>query len=186
MTFTPANVMHLSSPCRDIIRAEDLPEPPRKIARSVGKKLDTVKGSTSGPPLEKTDVHSVKESRVSITNDTLPWKQDEEIPFAEDVPVEDLVHIVKDERAVGTGIVKDEHTGGIGSNSAGGVRTRVVMRRESDGRAAQIVEDIRRQIRAAAGYGAADDHGKVAVSDERFFSAFQVMAASFIHILLNP
>jgi hypothetical protein len=44
------------------------------------------------------------------------------------VPLEDLAHMVK-----------DEYIGGIGSNSAGGVCTRVVMRRESNGRATQIV-----------------------------------------------
>jgi len=146
------------------------------------KKIDTGKGSTSGPPLEITDAHSAKDSRVNEILPLVEKQVDEEIPFTEDVHVEDLVHIVKDEHAVGTGLVKDEHTGGIGSNSAGGVRTRVVMRRESDGRAAQIVEDIRRQLRAAGGYGATDDHGKVAVSDDRFFSAFKVMANS-VHIL---
>jgi hypothetical protein len=164
------DLFNLSNVCRDFVRAEDLPEPPRKIARSVVKKKETVLGSTNGPPLEKPGGHSPKDSKASGTKETSPAvkKQVEDnIPYTENVPLEDLVHMVK-----------DEHIGGIGSNSAGGVRTRVVMRRDTDGRAAQIVEDIRQQMSSASGYGASDDHGKVAVSDDRFFAAYKVMANS--------
>jgi hypothetical protein len=42
--------------------------------------------------------------------------------------LEELLHMVKVVH-----MVKVEHIGGIGSNSAGGVRTRVVMCREIDG-----------------------------------------------------
>lgn len=174
------DLFNLSYVCRDFVRAEDLPEPPRKIARSVVRRKEIVLGSTSGSPLEKSDDHTSKiDFKAPVTKQTSPAvkKQvDDKIPYTENASLEDLVHMVKDERSVGTAIVKDELIGGIRSNSAGGVRTRVVMRRDSDGRAAQIVENIRQQLRSAAGYGATDDHGKVAVSDDRFFSAYKVMA----------
>lgn len=157
------------------------------------KKKEIVLGSTSGPPLVKLGVHSPKiDSKTSVTKETSPAvkKQvNDNIPYTENVPLEDLVHMVKDEPTVDTGVVEDEHIGGIGSNSAGGVRTRVVMRRDTDGRAAQIVEDIRQQMRSAAGYGATGDHGKVAVSDDRFFAAYKVIANSlyFVDFLIqNP
>ena len=181
----------MSYVCRDFVRAEDLPEPPRKIARSVVKKKETALGSTSGPPLKKRGVQSPKiDSKACVTTEISPAIKEEvndEIPYTENVPLEDLVHMVKDERTVGTAIVKDEPIGGIESNTAGGVRTRVVMRRDSDGRAAQIVENIRQQMRSAAGYGASDDYGKVAVSDDRFFAAYKVMANSlyFVNFLIQ-
>lgn len=160
---------------RDFVRAEDLPEPPRKVARSASKKKDIVQESPCGLPLEKSTVHSAMDSKASVTKVTslaAKNKIDHKIPYTENVSLEDLVHLVRDKHAIASGIIKEE-PGGIESNSAGGVRTRMVMRRDSDGRAAQIVEDIRQQMRAASGYGAADDHGKVAVSDDRFFSAFK-------------
>ncbi|KAG0561656.1 hypothetical protein KC19_9G081900 [Ceratodon purpureus] len=162
---------------RDIVRAEDLPEPPRKIARSVMKKKETVLGSLIKSSLEKPAVRFPKvDSKVSVTKETSPAvkKQiDDNIPYTENVPLKNLVHMVEDEPTVDTGVVKDKHMRGIRSNSAGGVRTRVVMHRDTDGRAAQIVEDIRQEMRSASGYGATDDHGKVAVSDDRFFAAYK-------------
>ncbi len=84
--------------------------------------------------------------------------------------VEDLIDLVKeDNKPI---LLKN---GNGGSNPTNGVRTRIVMWRGTDGRAAQLVEDIRQQMRSAAGYGASEDLGKVEVSDDRFFAAFKVM-----------
>ena len=183
--------LNLSNVCRDIVRAEDLPEPPRKIARSVMKKKETVLGSLIKSSFEKPAVRFPKvDSKVSVTKETSPAvkKQiDDNIPYTENVPLKNLVHMVEDEPTVDTGVVKDKHMRGIRSNSAGGVRTRVVMHRDTDGRAAQIVEDIRQEMRSASGYGATDDHGKVAVSDDRFFAAYKVIANSiyFVDFLIH-
>ncbi|KAG0571819.1 hypothetical protein KC19_VG045400 [Ceratodon purpureus] len=170
---------------RDFVRAEDRSAPPWKIARSVGKKKETVLGLSNKPFLKKPDVHSPKiDSKVSVTKEiSLAVKKqfDDNISYTENVLLEDLVHMVKDEPTVETGLVNYEHIGGIRSNSAGRVRTRVVMRRDTDGRAAQIVEDIHQQMRTASGYGATDDHDKMAVSDDRFFTAYKAAMARTNH-----
>lgn len=162
--------------CRDFVRAEDLPEPPRKVARTAAKKKDGVQASSSQPPMAKAIATGLPKSQKDITDQkelqlALVETSEAKVPFTEGVPLEDLVQIVK-----------DENTGGHESNTAGGVRTRVVMRRKSDGRAAQLVEDIRRQMISAAGYGASEDLGKVAVSDDKFFAAFKVIVVTFLAV----
>lgn len=171
--------------CRDFVRAEDLPEPPRKVARTAAKKKDGVQASSNRPPMADATATGLPKSQKDITDQkgitdqkdipdqkelqlALVETSEAKVPFTEGVPLEDLVQMVK-----------DENIGGHESNTAGGVRTRVVMRRNSDGRAAKLVEDIRQQMISAAGYGASDDLGKVAVSDDKFFAAFKVIIFTF-------
>lgn len=162
--------------CRDFVRAEDLPEPPRKIARTAAKKKDGVQASSNRPPMADAIATGLSKSQKDITDQkelqlALVETSEAKVPFTEGVPLEDLVQMVKDEKL-----------GGHESNTAGGVRTRVVMRRNSDGRAAQLVEDIRQQMISAAGHGASDDLGKVAVSDDKFFAAFKVIIFTFLAV----
>lgn len=149
------------------------------MARTAAKKKDGVQASANRPPMADATATSLSKSQKDITDqkDTTDQKElqlalvetsEAKVPFTEGVPLEDLVQMVK-----------DENIGGHESNTAGGVRTRVVMRRNSDGRAAKLVEDIRQQMISAAGYGASDDLGKVAVSDDKFFAAFKVIIFTF-------
>lgn len=151
---------------RDSIRAEDLPEPPRKVARNASKIKEPVHGSSNRVGADKALPSMLEEeNQASGVKGRLSAVLEEcELPYIEGAPVEDLMNMVK-----------DEHTGRIASNMASGPRTRIVMRRTTDGHAAQLVEDIRQQMRSAAGYGASDDLGKVEVSDDKFFAAFKVI-----------
>ncbi|CAM6051362.1 unnamed protein product [Sphagnum compactum] len=162
----------------DTIHADDLPEPPRKVARNAVKKKDVLPGASdqAGTHNFPKDIppSQVKGSKIERAGSLSAVCEDNElkVPYTEVGAVEDLIDLVKeDNKPI---LVK---TGNGGSNPTNGVRTRIVMWRGTDGRAAQLVEDIRQQMRSAAGYGASEDLGKVEVSDDRFFAAFKTLDA---------
>ncbi|CAK9863601.1 unnamed protein product [Sphagnum jensenii] len=158
----------------DTIHADDLPEPPRKVARNAVKKKDVLPGASDQagthnllkdiPPSQEKSSKTERAGSLSAVCEDNELK----VPYTEVGAVEDLIDLVKeDNKPI---LLK---TGNGGSNPTKGVRTRIVMWRGTDGRAAQLVEDIRQQMRSAAGYGASEDLGKVEVSDDRFFAAFK-------------
>ncbi|KAH9544419.1 hypothetical protein CY35_13G118900 [Sphagnum magellanicum] len=158
----------------DTIHADDLPEPPRKVARNAVKKKDVLPGASDQagthnlpkdiPPSQEKGSKTERAGSLSAVCEDNELK----VPYTEVGAVEDLIDLVKqDNKPI---LLK---TGNGGSNPTNGVRTRIVMWRGTDGRAAQLVEDIRQQMRSAAGYGASEDLGKVEVSDDRFFAAFK-------------
>lgn len=155
---------------------DDLPEPPRKVARNAVKKKDVLPGASDQvgthnlpkdiPPSQEKGSKTERAGSLSaVCEDNEP-----KVPYTEVGAVEDLIDLVKEDNKP-----IPLKTGNGGSNPTNGVRTRIVMWRGTDGRAAQLVEDIRQQMRSAAGYGASEDLGKVEVSDDRFFAAFKVM-----------
>ncbi|CAM6078942.1 unnamed protein product [Sphagnum tenellum] len=160
----------------DTIHADDLPEPPRKVARNAVKKKDVLPGASDQagthnllkdiPPSQEKSSKTERAGSLSAVCEDNELK----VPYTEVGAVEDLIDLVKeDNKPI---LLK---TGNGGSNPTKGVRTRIVMWRGTDGRAAQLVEDIRQQMRSAAGYGASEDLGKVEVSDDRFFAAFKTL-----------
>ncbi|CAK9202807.1 unnamed protein product [Sphagnum troendelagicum] len=162
----------------DTIHADDLPEPPRKVARNAVKKKDVLPGASDKagtrnlpkdiPPSQEKGSKTERAGSLSAVCEDNELK----LPYTEVGAVEDLIDLVKeDNKPI---LLK---TGNGGSNPTNGVRTRIVMWRGTDGRAAQLVEDIRQQMRSAAGYGASEDLGKVEVSDDRFFAAFKTLDA---------
>ncbi|CAM6112665.1 unnamed protein product [Calypogeia fissa] len=135
---------------------------------------DAGKNESREVPAEETVMELIDEDHHrDCSNEAVKEKTPEEDPKSK----VDVMDIVKDSRKQLDAV---SNTGERSSNQKG-VRTRIIMHRETDAKEAVgsgLVDRIRQQMTATAGYIGGEDLSKVEVSDDRFLAAFKAALLS--------
>ena len=193
----------VSSETRRKIDFKDLPEPPRKVARKPIRKGDPAEGRTIVVPKE-----SSKQLPVDETIDAVKPEVSQSMDPGTVIAAEGTSKVVVEEAAdvntadhlqgraneaekQGTSELEEGSQVDVmdivstprerSTPQRGGVRTRIIMHRETDASVtvgSGLVERVRQQMRATAGYVRGEDLSKIEVSDDRFVAAFKAALLS--------